>query len=43
VSDIYQENKSLDHSFALEEFRAEFKAELIAKYGDKAPPKSKMN
>lgn len=43
VTDIYEENRGIDHSFALEEFRDEFKAELIAKYGDKVPPKSQLN
>jgi SpoVK/Ycf46/Vps4 family AAA+-type ATPase len=35
VRDIYEENKKLDHSYALEEFRAEFMSEVKAKYGEK--------
>lgn len=42
VRDIYEENKTLDHSFAFEEFKNEFMAEVMEKHKPKGD-KSKLN
>ena len=41
VNDVFEENKGLDHSFALEEFRNEFFDETMAKR--EAERKGKLN
>ena len=43
VNDLFEENRKLDHSFALEEFKSQFAAELFADQAETAPPPRKLH